>query len=165
MLVWTSLLYSLPLIVVLVIAGALVGRRVNPAARRLLWAGIVLLCLAQLATLVTPLLLGSREMMWTYQAVNAGLFIVRIVGTVLLIVAVGRAAAQPTVPASYPQQAYPQQAYGQPPGYGQQAPYHQPGAGQEPPYSRQPPAQQPPYGSVQPYGQGGPGQWGSDRPR
>lgn len=167
MFTWITLLYSIPLIAVLVIAGALVGPRVNPSARMLLWTGIVILCVTQLASMFAPMMLSNRTLMWMYQATNVGLFVLRLVGTVLLIMAAGRAARGPAT--VYPGQA----GYGQPgqagwtsgqPGFAQ--PSGQPGYGQQPSgqpgYSaQQPPATQP----GQSPGYGRPGQWGSDQPR
>ncbi|NMD46456.1 MAG: hypothetical protein GYA85_06795 [Propionibacterium sp.] len=128
MFIWTSLLYTLPLVVALVIAGALVGRRVNPAARLLLWLGIVFICLAQAATLATPMLVASRDLMWLYQVVNVGLFVLRVAGTVLLIAAAGRAASGRPAGGYPPQSPVGQYGYPPPPaGQSGHPQYGQPG--------------------------------------
>lgn len=167
MFIWMSLLYSVPLVVALLVAGAMVAPRINSAARSMLWLGIVLICVAQLATLATPYLVMERSLAVISQLVNAALFILRLVGTVLLIVAVARAArgSDPihTRPPGYgyssepggpvPPNAQP----GYPPGSGYAAPGFQPGQvptspqGSQPgPSSTFPPGSsvdQPPWGS------------------
>lgn len=177
---WVSLIYSLPMILALVIAGATVGPRVNAAARTLLWSGIGVLSVAQLAGMVTPHLAIQRSMLSLVQIINVVLLVLHITGTVLLIVAAGRAArgselvhggpggyrypADPGRPGGYgnpsqpgyspqslPQPGYPPQPTGQA-GYPVQSEAGQPGY---PPLAGQPgyPAS------------GHPGQWGSDQRR
>lgn len=172
---WISLLYAVPMIAAMVIAGAIVGPRINAAARTLLWTGIVLLCVAQVAPLFTTYLVMERSLRGIYQVVNIVMFLVHAVGVVLLIVGIGRAArgndplrggpggygypattggvgsgfpGGPGTPGST-QPGYPQQ-----PGQG----YPSGQAGQ-PGYPSQP-SGQPGY---PPYGQ--PGQWGNDQRR
>ena len=148
MLNWFSLFYALPTIVALVVAGAIVGPRVNAPARNLLWSGIGVLSVAQLVGIVTPYLAIQRSLLSVVQIINVVVLALHITGTVLLIVAVGRAARPTVPPPNHPQQSYPQQPYGQQPPYVQQPPYGQPQ-----------PTQQPPYGHGQP------GQWGSGQQR
>ena len=177
---WFSLIYTLPMVGALIVAGAIVGPRVNASARKLLWSGIGLLLVAQVATLVTPYLAMQRSLLSVFQLVSAVLMGVHITGTVLLIVAVGRAArgskpvhggpggyrypADPGragdhgnasqsgySPQSLPgQPGYPPQPTGRA-GYPAQSQAGQPGY---------PPAAQPGYPTS-----GQPGQWGNDQRR
>ncbi len=153
MLNWFSLFYALPTIVALVVAGAIVGPRVNAPARTFLWSGIGVLSVAQLVGIVTSYLAIQRSLLSVVQIINVVVLALHITGTVLLIVAVGRAARPTLPPPNHPQQSYPQQSYGQQ-SYGQQPPY-----GQQPLYGRTQPSQQTPYGPGQP------GQWGSGQQR
>ncbi|MFT4297093.1 MAG: hypothetical protein QM582_16955 [Micropruina sp.] len=170
---WLSLLYSVPFIAALVIAGAIVGPRINADARTMVWTGIALLCVAQVAPMFTTYLLTERSLMGVFQAVNAVMFVVHTVGVVLLIVGVGRAARgngpTPGAPGGYGYPAgggmgsgYPGGlgAPGQPqPGYPQQ-PGQQGYPSGQPGYPSQP-SGQPGQSGHPPYGQ--PGQWGNDQ--
>ncbi|MFT3969915.1 MAG: hypothetical protein QM695_06450 [Micropruina sp.] len=89
---WISLLYAIPMIVAMVVAGAIVGPRINAAARTLLWSGIVLLSVTQVAPVFTVYLAMERSLMGVFQAVTTVMFVVHAIGVVLLIVASGRAA-------------------------------------------------------------------------
>lgn len=166
---WISLLYAVPMVAAMVIAGAIVGPRVNAAARTLLWTGIALLGVAQAAPLFTTYLVMERSLRGIYQVVNVVVFLVHAVGVVLLIVAIGRAArGNDPLRGGSGGYGYPATTGGLgsgfPGGSGTPGPTqpgypHQPGQGYPPGQTGQPgypsqPSGQPGY---PPYGQ--PGQW------
>lgn len=125
MLTVLNLVYILPVVIALIVAGLLVTPRVLGPARTLLWTGIVLECLARLAALVIPYLVMSRSYAQLYPAINLTSVVLGGVGVVLLVVAVGAAARGPRpvngVPAAQAQQGWPGgPIQGSPQGFGPQ---------------------------------------------
>lgn len=86
-----NLVYALPLVIALVIAGAVVHGRVMGTARTLMWSGIAAVCLTRLAGMFLPALVTGGSMV-AYGVANLILNVLATVGIVLLVVAVGVAA-------------------------------------------------------------------------
>lgn len=97
-----NLVYVLPVVIALVIAGAVVNARLNGSARTLMWTGIVLTCLTRLAAGFLPYLFLNRGFTQFYAALNLVNTVLSAVGVVLLVVAVGAAARGPRLATGYP---------------------------------------------------------------
>ena len=144
-----SVFYSLLGLLALVITGAVVTGRLRQGARTLMWSGIVMLALTHVSGLVTTAMIQARSPVFAYAALNFASVALTVVGTVLLILAIGRAAreGQPSEPSAPGAPQYPIQ-----------------GGGYQPQPGNQPYSGDQPDGRPQPYDQ--PGTWGDpQRPR
>jgi len=128
-----NLVYVLPVVIALIVAGALVNPRVSGGARTLMWTGIALTCLSRLAGAFLPYLVLSRNLTQLYTVLNVLNAVVSAIGAVLLVVAVGAAARGARPSSSHGetpgQPAWPSGQYqpGQPPQGGFTPPPAQPG--------------------------------------
>ena len=76
-----NLVYALPLVIALVIAGAVVHGRVMGTARTLMWSGIAAVCLTRLAGMFLPALVTDGSMV-AYGVANLILNVLATVGIV-----------------------------------------------------------------------------------
>lgn len=171
MLTFLNLVYVLPVVIALIVAGLVVNGRIAGTARTLMWSGIALTCVTRLAAMFTPYLLTSRGSTQLYAVVNVVTAVLSAVGIVLLVVAIGAAARGPRPAIGYPgapnqpgwpsnQPGQPSNQPGQPAGFGPQG-YGpptggHPGAGQGHSGAGQ---GQPGAGQGHPGAGGQPGQW------
>ncbi len=122
MLTLLNLVYVLPVVIALIIAGVMVNGRLAGSARTLMWSGIALTCLTRLVSLFTPYLVMNRGFTQLYGVVNIITAVLGAVGVVLLVAAIGAAAVgfRPAIgqPASPGQPGWPQNQPGQPAGFG-----------------------------------------------
>ena len=160
-----NLVYILPIVIALIVAGVLVTPRVPAPARTLMWTGIALECLARLAAMVTPYLLINRSFAQLYPAINLTIAVLGGVGVVLLVVAIGAAARGPR-PASDLLGTTAQQGWPGSPNQGPPQGFNsypdQPGT--QPGWTHGPAGQSPHDGYGRPGGQGNanePGRWNS----
>lgn len=98
-----NLVYALPVVLALVIAGAVVNARVPGTARTLMWSGIALVSVTRLASLFLPWMVTGGSAM-AYGMVSTALSLLSAVGVVLLVVAVGAAARGTRGASTYPGQ-------------------------------------------------------------
>lgn len=111
-----NLVYALPLVIALVIAGAVVHGRVMGTARTLMWSGIAAVCLTRLAGMSLPALVTGGSMV-AYGVANLILNVLATVGIVLLVVAVGVAARAVPGGGAYPGPQSWQQSGSEPTGF------------------------------------------------
>lgn len=100
-----QLMYLIPVIVAVTLAGALGGRNVRGRAKRLMWAGIALVIVSQLSSLLLPVVARASRAGWALSVYSTASTLVSVTGIVLLIVAVGQAARQAAAgpePRGYP---------------------------------------------------------------
>lgn len=127
--------WLIPMLIVAVVVavGASVQGRTPPPARKLLWGGVGLLVLAQVWGVVNGIVFVQLRMpIWAYSALSVANSLLHLIGIVLLLLAIGRAAGGGN--SGYPGSSYPGQYPSQQGQFPTQQcqPYGQPGTGGSP---------------------------------